>query len=324
MSNNLKGYDTINRYCGRLEMRLKNIEGKEALVEEIKQHLREQAENYIEEGCLPEAAELLAINDMGSDIALAAGLRKYGDKIKESGEPFFETIKNFEIEKRVEYTPLAVMAKNINTMKWKELFYTVLIPLYIGVIWLFIVMAFDLSGSGEIRLWGSVTFMSVTAFSVYLGCLDRYLPVFNRKSLILLGISAAVTVILYPLIRIFLLYGIYYSFASFIAVITQKPQVYIYYSIKTAVAAAIIAAGKNKKIMVPLVSIAAFLPLLAQIANAVGIRLIFAAMVGFIVFASVYVTFFAKNKYVQRLAVQCIGLIGLAEIFALYYIRFLD
>lgn len=70
----------INKYCYRLGRLLKNFEDKNEITNEIKVHLEEYANSFIEKGLDEKAAEKRAIKDMGNVYILAYKLNKFHKK----------------------------------------------------------------------------------------------------------------------------------------------------------------------------------------------------------------------------------------------------
>ncbi len=324
----MKGYDTVNRYCGRLESRLNNIANKEEIVDEIKQHLQDRTESLINEGCLPEAAELLAIEEMGSDILLASQLKKYAERLPQENEGFLETVKDFRLNTIIEYTGYSRIFKNVDAIRWGILLYPILIVLYIAVIWnLLSYRAIDMQSGKEaiLKASGFLSIMSVTVFSLILSSLDRYKPYFCKKNILWLAGALAAAVIAYPLIKVIFLYGGYYIisiYSYFAEVRAAKIFYFIQKFLLAIIACCVLHFGlKEKKKYTVLMLLMAIAPLAVFFMPFELIDVYWVALLFVCAALSVYITVYCRNKYTVRILMQFFCLMGLAETAAVYLIN---
>ncbi|MBR6400762.1 MAG: hypothetical protein IKS17_06020 [Firmicutes bacterium] len=324
----MKGYDTINRYCGRLESRLDDISDKEEIVEEIKQHLQDRTESLINEGCLPEAAELLAIEEMGSDIVLASQLKKYAEKLPREQEGFLETVKDFRLKTIIEYTGYSRIFRNVDAIRWGILLYPILIVLYIAVIWnLLSYRAVDLQSGKEavLKAAGVVSIMSVTVFSLLLSSLDRYKPYFCKKNILWLAGALAAALIAYPLVKVVFLYGGYYIisiYSYFAEVRAAKIFYFIQKFLLAIIACCVLHFGlKEKKKYTVLTALTAIVPLAVFFMPLAVLDVYWVALLLACAALSVYITVYCRKKYTVRILMQFFCLMGLAETAAVYLIN---
>ena len=319
----MKGYDTINRYCGRLENSLKDLENKDEIVEEIRQHLQEQAESLVKEGCLPEAAELIAIEEMGSVTLLSREMKKYGEKIPHESEKVIDTVSDFRLKTQLEYSGWNTALNNIGKVRFRELFYRLFILFYTIIMWNFVNFIGYGAGVNDkpfIKVSGIACIMAVTVFSLCLSSLDRYLPFLCRRNIIIFFAVLAASVLLYPLFELFLLrWGFYVTDGLFRDAVANP---ILYYTLKLAVTFAVIAkmtfSKKYSRTDIVLLAVPAFLPLIGLALNGTGLIVLFFIILAYTAAASVYTTLYSRNKVVIRLGILTFCLIGLAEIAAVF------
>lgn len=324
----MKGYDTINRYCGRLETGLDNIANKEDIVDEIKQHLQDRTESLINDGCLPEAAELLAIEEMGSDILLASQLKKYAEKLPQVQEGFLETVKDFHLKTIIEYTGYSRIFRNVDAIRWGILLYPILIVLYIAVIWnLLSYRAVDMKSGKEavLKAAGVVSIMSVTVFSLLLSSLDRYKPYFCKKNILWLAGVLAAAFIAYPLVKVVFLYGGYYiiSIYTYFAEVRAAKILYFIQKFLIAIIACCVLhfVLKEKKKYTVLTALTAIVPLAVFFMPFGMLDVYWVALLAVCAALSVYITVYCTNKYTVRIITQFFCIMGLAEAAAVYLVN---
>ncbi|MBQ6554115.1 MAG: hypothetical protein IJL89_02675, partial [Firmicutes bacterium] len=306
----MKGYDSINRYCGRLEAALENYEEKESIVAEIRAHLEEETEAFIKEGCLPEVAELIAIDSMGPVPRLASGLKKYSIYNKpDMGEPY-----DFIAYKSIDYSPYSFLTKNQNMTKFRGAVRPFFVFLFMSSLWIFFeILALEGFISEVLKnvLVIAEIFLT-TLFKCVLDSADSFTPIFKRKNVIKLALAAILPIVLFPLAKLLLFEYAFWMMLRLISGILVYP--FWFYLIKFVNAAIFLGFSVKYTIndyenaAVPVLFAATvILPSIANFMSRAMLLSYYCIMLAFIIAALLYITFRCRSKYYNRMITAFFG-----------------
>lgn len=328
----MSGYDSIDRYCRRLETRLGNMYEKEQVMNEIRSHMEEAVTELTENGGWPqEKAEQLAIAEMGPVSKLSRDLRKFAKQnFGQRGED--ESIWDFyTLKGPISFSTDGMVEKRYASLSWKDFVHPVIAIIYIALAWFMARLPFEITEATEntqaMRTLVFIAFMGVTVFTLFMHSLEHFRPLFSRVNLIIMAVLAAACLILRDLLDIPFFNGTFFILNYTFVPWTAHRTIYIAVKLVISVICLIISIRSLKKsddgIVYPVLQLFAIVaPSLAMFLSVIIMPYVlpiwFILFLAYTAGAEMFTMLMCNNVVFHRTLLRCLCVVGLAEIVSLY------